>query len=54
MLLQKFDLSDLQTHLIIGGDFNCIFNPKLDTYNVKSTYKTPQIIETYNETIPFD
>ena len=51
MLLQKFDLSDLQTHLIIGGDFNCIFNPKPDTYNVKRTYKTPNSL---NETIPFD
>ena len=45
MLLQNFDLKDLQTHLIIGGDFNCILNHKLDTYNVKSIYKTPHSLK---------
>ena len=44
-LLRKFDLSDLQTHLVICGDFNCVLNPKLDTYNTKSTYKTPNSLK---------
>ena len=45
MLLQKFNLSDLQTHLVIGGDFNCVFNSKLDTHNVKCIYKTPNSLK---------
>ena len=44
-LNKKFDLQDLQTHLIIGGDFNCVLNPKIDTFNVKSKYKTPSFLK---------
>ena len=42
---QKFDLQVIQTHLIIGGDFNCVLNPKIDTFNVKSKYKTPSFLK---------
>ena len=45
MLKQKLDMHDLQTHMIIGGDFNCVLNPKVDTFNVKSKYKTPNSLK---------
>ena len=45
LLSQKFDLQNLQTRLIIGGDFNCVLNPKIDTFNVKSKYKTPSFLK---------
>ena len=43
---QKFDLQDLQSQLVIAGDFNCVLNNKQDTFNVKSNYKTPYSLKT--------
>ena len=46
LLSQKFDLQDLQSQLVIAGDFNCVLNNKQDTFNVKSNYKTPYSLKT--------
>ena len=45
LLAQRFDVHDLRTHLIIGGDLNCVLNPQIDTFNVKSKYKTPRSLK---------
>ena len=45
LLRQKFNMNSLQTQLIIGGDFNCVLNPKVDTFNVKTKYKTPMSLK---------